>query len=134
MITFSTKAIERANNTPYGLSAGVWTDKGSKIFKIVNQLRAGVVWANTYNKFDIQCSALGVRRLFRAHFARWVTMGAAGYTGSHANAARDCESACRARAPLSIRSTPMSTSTSGQCTDETLISKCRSCGVASVRK
>ena len=45
-------AIERANNTPYGLSAGVWTDKGSKIFKIVNKLRAGVVWANTYNKFD----------------------------------------------------------------------------------
>jgi len=36
----------------YGLSAGVWTDKGSKIFKIVSQLRAGVVWANTYNKFD----------------------------------------------------------------------------------
>jgi aldehyde dehydrogenase (NAD+) len=46
------EAIERANNTPYGLSAGVWTDKGSKIFKIVNKLRAGVVWANTYNKFD----------------------------------------------------------------------------------
>ena len=52
--TFRTleEAIERANNTPYGLSAGVWTDKGSKIFKIVNKLRAGVVWANTYNKFD----------------------------------------------------------------------------------
>jgi aldehyde dehydrogenase (NAD+) len=46
------EAIERANNTPYGLSAGVWTDKGSKIFKMVNQLRAGVVWANSYNKFD----------------------------------------------------------------------------------
>ena len=54
IMTFRTpeEAIERANNTPYGLSAGVWTDKGSKIFKIVNQLRAGVVWANTYNKFD----------------------------------------------------------------------------------
>ena len=54
VMTFRTpeEAIERANNTPYGLSAGVWTDKGSKIFKIVNQLRAGVVWANTYNKFD----------------------------------------------------------------------------------
>jgi aldehyde dehydrogenase (NAD+) len=38
--------------TPYGLSASVWADKGSKISKIVNQLRAGVVWANTYNKFD----------------------------------------------------------------------------------
>ncbi|HWY76307.1 MAG TPA: aldehyde dehydrogenase family protein, partial [Verrucomicrobiae bacterium] len=54
VMTFRTpeEAIERANNTPYGLSAGVWTDKGSKIFKIANQLRAGVVWANTYNKFD----------------------------------------------------------------------------------
>ncbi len=54
VMTFRTpeEAIERANNTMYGLSAGVWTDKGSKIFKIVNRLRAGVVWANTYNKFD----------------------------------------------------------------------------------
>ena len=54
VMTFRTpeEAFERANNTPYGLSAGVWTDKGSKIFKIVNQLKAGVVWANTYNKFD----------------------------------------------------------------------------------
>jgi aldehyde dehydrogenase (NAD+) len=54
VMTFRTpeEAFERANNTPYGLSAGVWTDKGSKIFKMVNQLRAGVVWANTYNKFD----------------------------------------------------------------------------------
>jgi aldehyde dehydrogenase (NAD+) len=54
VMTFRTpeEAIERANNIPYGLSAGVWTDKGSKIFKMVNQLRAGVVWANTYNKFD----------------------------------------------------------------------------------
>ena len=54
VMTFRTpeEAVERANNIPYGLSAGVWTDKGSKIFKVVNQLRAGVVWANTYNKFD----------------------------------------------------------------------------------
>ncbi len=54
VMTFRTpeEAVARANNTPYGLSAGVWTDKGSKIFKIVNQLRAGVVWANSYNKFD----------------------------------------------------------------------------------
>jgi aldehyde dehydrogenase (NAD+) len=54
VMTFRTpeEAIERANNTPYGLSAGVWTDKGSKIFKMVNKLKAGVVWANTYNKFD----------------------------------------------------------------------------------
>src|SRR5450432_96770 len=54
VMTFRTpeEAIERANNTPYGLSAGVWTDKGNKIFKMVSKLRAGVVWANTYNKFD----------------------------------------------------------------------------------
>ena len=54
VMTFRTpeEAIERANNTPYGLSAGVWTDKGSKIFKLISKLRAGVVWANTYNKFD----------------------------------------------------------------------------------
>ncbi|MFN4122319.1 MAG: aldehyde dehydrogenase family protein [Flavobacteriales bacterium] len=52
--TFRTveEVIEKANNTPFGLSAGVWTDKGSKIFKLTNHLRAGVVWANTYNKFD----------------------------------------------------------------------------------
>jgi len=52
--TFRTvdEVIEKANNTPYGLSAGVWTDKGSKIFNITSKLRAGVVWANTYNKFD----------------------------------------------------------------------------------
>ncbi len=54
VMTFRTpeEAFERANNTPYGLSAGVWTDKGSKIFKMINKLRAGVVWANTFNKFD----------------------------------------------------------------------------------
>jgi aldehyde dehydrogenase (NAD+) len=52
--TFRTveEVIEKANNTPYGLSAGVWTDKGSKIFNLTTQLKAGVVWANTYNKFD----------------------------------------------------------------------------------
>lgn len=46
------EAIARANNTPYGLAAGVWTDKGSKIFDIARQLKAGVVWLNTYNRFD----------------------------------------------------------------------------------
>jgi len=46
------EAIERANNTPYGLSAGVWTEKGARIFKIASKVRAGVIWANTYNKFD----------------------------------------------------------------------------------
>ena len=46
------EALQRANNTPYGLAAGVWTDKGSKIFEIARRLDAGVVWCNTYNKFD----------------------------------------------------------------------------------
>lgn len=46
------EAVEKANNTAYGLSAGVWTDKGSKSFEIAQKLRAGVVWANTFNKFD----------------------------------------------------------------------------------
>ena len=52
--TFRTinEVIEKANNTPFGLSAGVWTEKGSKIFKLTQALNAGVVWANTYNKFD----------------------------------------------------------------------------------
>jgi aldehyde dehydrogenase (NAD+) len=54
VLTFRTpdEAIEKANNTPYGLSAGVWTEKGSRIFKMVNAMRAGVVWANTFNRFD----------------------------------------------------------------------------------
>ncbi|MFM9052394.1 MAG: aldehyde dehydrogenase family protein, partial [Bacteroidota bacterium] len=46
------EVVEKANNIPYGLSGGVWTDKGSRIFKITGQLKAGVIWANTYNKFD----------------------------------------------------------------------------------
>nr|HPH93211.1 aldehyde dehydrogenase family protein [Ferruginibacter sp.] len=52
--TFRTEdeVLEKANNTPFGLSAGVWTDKGSKIFNMTTKLKAGVVWANTYNKFD----------------------------------------------------------------------------------
>ena len=52
--TFRTvdEVIEKANNTPYGLSGGVWTDKGAKIFKITKQMRAGILWANTFNKFD----------------------------------------------------------------------------------
>ncbi len=54
VLTFRTpaEAVEKANNTPYGLSAGIWTDKGSLILKVASQLRAGVVWANTFNKFD----------------------------------------------------------------------------------
>jgi len=54
VLTFRTpeEAIEKANNTPYGLSAGVWTEKGSRILWMAQRLRAGVVWANTYNRFD----------------------------------------------------------------------------------
>ena len=54
VLTFRTpdEAIEKANNTPYGLSAGIWTDKGSRILAVADRLRAGVVWANTFNKFD----------------------------------------------------------------------------------
>jgi acyl-CoA reductase-like NAD-dependent aldehyde dehydrogenase len=54
VLTFRTpsEAVEKANNTPYGLSAGIWTDKGSRILKMADQLRAGVVWANTFNRFD----------------------------------------------------------------------------------
>ena len=54
ILTFRTldEAVEKANNTPYGLSAGVWTEKGSRILKMSTALKAGVVWANTYNKFD----------------------------------------------------------------------------------
>lgn len=52
--TFRTvdEVIAKANNSPYGLSAGVWTDKGSKIFNMTSQMKAGIVWANSYNKFD----------------------------------------------------------------------------------
>ncbi|WFE61701.1 aldehyde dehydrogenase family protein [Micromonospora sp. WMMD712] len=54
VLTFRTpaEAVEKANNTPYGLSAGIWTDKGSRILWLADRLRAGVVWANTFNKFD----------------------------------------------------------------------------------
>jgi aldehyde dehydrogenase (NAD+) len=54
VLTFRTpdEAVEKANNTPYGLSAGVWTEKGSRILWMAQRLRAGVVWANTYNRFD----------------------------------------------------------------------------------
>jgi len=52
--TFRTpdEAVQKANNTPYGLSAGIWTDKGSKLFSMARDLNAGVIWGNTFNKFD----------------------------------------------------------------------------------
>ncbi|GAP52823.1 aldehyde dehydrogenase family protein [Streptomyces azureus] len=54
VLTFRTpdEAVAKANNTPYGLSAGIWTEKGSRILAVANKLRAGVVWSNTFNKFD----------------------------------------------------------------------------------
>jgi aldehyde dehydrogenase (NAD+) len=54
VLTFRTpeEAISKANNTPYGLAAGIWTDKGSKLFHVAGAIRAGVIWGNTYNKFD----------------------------------------------------------------------------------
>jgi aldehyde dehydrogenase (NAD+) len=54
VLTFRTpdEAIAKANNTPYGLSAGVWSDKGSRILAVADRLRAGVIWANTFNRFD----------------------------------------------------------------------------------
>lgn len=54
VLTFRTadEAVEKANNTPFGLSAGIWTEKGSRILWMANQLRAGVIWANTFNRFD----------------------------------------------------------------------------------
>ena len=60
ILTFRTpeEAIEKANNTCYGLSAGVWTDKGAKILQLATRLRAGVIWTNTFNKFD-PCAPFG---------------------------------------------------------------------------
>ncbi len=54
ILTFRTpaEAIEKANNTPYGLSAGIWSDKGSRVLAVADRLRAGVIWANTFNRFD----------------------------------------------------------------------------------
>lgn len=63
VLTFRTpdEAVAKANNTPYGLSAGVWTEKGSRILGVANALRAGVVWANTFNRFDPTSAFGGVK-------------------------------------------------------------------------
>jgi aldehyde dehydrogenase (NAD+) len=63
VLTFRTpdEAVEKANNTMYGLSAGVWTDKGAKLFWMAQRLKAGVVWGNTYNKFDASSPFGGYR-------------------------------------------------------------------------
>jgi aldehyde dehydrogenase (NAD+) len=52
--TFRTvdEVIQKANNSPYGLAAGIWSDKGARVFNVSSKLNAGVIWANTYNKFD----------------------------------------------------------------------------------
>ena len=54
VLTFRTpaEAVVKANNTPFGISAGIWTEKGSRILKVADQLDAGVIWANTFNQFD----------------------------------------------------------------------------------
>ena len=63
MMTFRTpeEAIKRANNSPYGLAAGVWTDKGARIFEMAKRLQAGVIWCNTYNQFDAASPFGGVK-------------------------------------------------------------------------
>ena len=117
----SEEAVEKANNTPYGLSGGVWTDKGAKIFKMTAQLRAGVVWANTFNKFD---PTSPVRRLQgKRHGPRRRSARARCLRGAHLMSARAgkrpngalaasqgarqwrAARACRSRRPTSCTST-----------------------------
>ena len=86
--TFRTfqEALDKANNTPYGLSGGVWTDKGAKIFRMTRAIRAGVVWANTFNKFD---PTSPVRRLQgKRHGPRGRSARARCLRGAHLMAAR----------------------------------------------
>ncbi|MDG2423309.1 MAG: aldehyde dehydrogenase family protein [Phycisphaerales bacterium] len=63
VMTFRTpeEALKRANNTPYGLAAGVWTDKGARIFEMARRLEAGVIWCNTYNQFDAASPFGGIK-------------------------------------------------------------------------
>ena len=63
VLTFRTpdEAVAKANNTPYGLSAGIWTEKGSRILWMAERLQAGVVWANTFNRFDPPARSVATR-------------------------------------------------------------------------
>jgi len=74
ILTFRTpdEAIEKANNTPYGLSAGIWTDKGSKNMYVAQRLRAGVVWCNTFNQFDPSSPFGGYRESGFGREGGWV--------------------------------------------------------------
>ena len=65
ILTFRTddEVIEKANNSPYGLSAGVWTDKGSKIFNMTKRMRAGVVWANTFNNLILLLLLVDIKKV-----------------------------------------------------------------------
>ncbi len=113
VLTFRTpeEAVAKANNTPYGLSAGIWTEKGSRIFWMAQRLRAGVVWANTYNRFDPASPFGGYRESGfgreggRHGLAGYLTAGharcltAASPPGSTSARPTSCSSAARSRAP-----------------------------------
>ena len=108
VLTFRTpaEAVEKANNTPYGLSAGVWTDKGSRILWMANQLRAGVVWANTFNKFDPTSPFGGYKesgygREGGRHGLEAYLKGADALMASHRRAARPTSSTSAAQFPRS---------------------------------
>jgi acyl-CoA reductase-like NAD-dependent aldehyde dehydrogenase len=105
VLTFRTpgEAVAKANNTPYGLSAGVWTEKGSRILWMADQLRAGVVWANTFNQFDptspfggFKESGYG-REGGRHGLAAYVTTG--GVRMSRGRGPQDLQALCRRRLP-----------------------------------
>jgi aldehyde dehydrogenase (NAD+) len=78
VLTFRTaeEAVAKANNTPYGLSAGVWTEKGSKMLWVADRLKAGVVWANTFNKFDPSSPFGGFKESGHGREGGWHGLGA----------------------------------------------------------
>ena len=101
VLTFRTpaEAITKANNTPYGLSAGIWSDKGSKILAVADQLKAGVIWANTFNRFDPSSPFGGYKE--SGYGREGGKQGLAAYLQSSAGARRSrlgAERAHRARA------------------------------------